>query len=52
MGIRIQSSSLFLSRHFILVEIICANQSETKFTKIWSNLYVREIKKLLLLRKK
>ena len=27
------TSSLYLSWHFIVVEIICANQSETKFTK-------------------
>ena len=33
--------SLYLSRHFILVELICANQSESKFLslppKSWQN---------------
>ena len=36
--------SQYLSRHLILVDIIFANQSETKFTKILSNLSFREIK--------
>ena len=38
--------SLYLSWHFILIEIICANQSETMFTKILSNLSLRAINQL------
>ena len=41
------ASSRNLSQHFILVDIICANQSETMFTKILSNLSLREINQFL-----
>ena len=44
------SRALYLSQHFILVEIICANQSETKFTKILAQFSLKEINQLTLTR--
>ena len=40
--------SLYQSTYFILVEIICANQSDSKLTKILSNFSLREINQLTL----